>query len=192
MDARDIEKSLRGHIGPYIHYKGVFTSDNLPHISYNSKPIIFISNTLSSDSDISTVGHWVCFYLSFYPVKKLVFYDSYGLSPHFYSEHFSKYIHKQCRSSDTYYFDKHLQPNTSQKCGLYVINFIHYVSHNHLEKFMSYYNSKFNSHNLKQNDVLVTHYYFKYLSKVKSCTFWKRSRSFKRAITYAECIKYSR
>ena len=86
MDTREIERALRGHIGPYVYYKGVFTSDNLPYITYNSKPIVFISNTLSSNTSISTVGHWVCFYISFYPVKKLIFYDSYGLLPHFYTQ----------------------------------------------------------------------------------------------------------
>ena len=192
MDTRDIEKALRGRLGPYIHYKGIFNSDNLPFIPYNSKPVIFISNTLASTADISTVGHWVSFYTSFYPVKRLFFYDSYGLSPHLYSRHFSKYIRTHYNSSNIYYFDRQLQPNTSQKCGLYVVNFIHYVSYYKLDKFISYYNIKFTSRNLRQNDALVTSYYFKHLSNARTCTFWKPSGKFKRAITYAECVKYKR
>ena len=73
MDTQEIERALRRRVGPHIHYKGVFTSDHLPCILYNSKPITFIANTLPSYSDISTVGHWVCFYISFYPVKKISF-----------------------------------------------------------------------------------------------------------------------
>ena len=79
-----------------------------------------------------------------------------------------------------------------KKCGLYVVNFIHYVSYYKLDKFISYYNIKFTSRNLRQNDALVTSYYFKHLSNARTCTFWKPSGKFKRAITYAECVKYKR
>ena len=93
MDSREIEISLRGRIGSIVHFWGVYTSDKLPYVQYNSKPIIFIANTLHSNTPVTTVGHWVCFYIEFHPLKQLIFYDSYGLLPDFYSADFSFYIH---------------------------------------------------------------------------------------------------
>ena len=137
MDTREIETALKGRIGPHIHYKGIYTCDHLPIITYNSKPIIFIANTLSSTSPVTKVGHWVAFYISFNPIRKLVFYDSYGLSPYLYTFHFSKYIHQHYNAFDFYYFNVQLQPDTSYKCGLYVINLVHYTSQYGLEKYIS-------------------------------------------------------
>ena len=187
MDTRELETALKGRIGPLIHFKGIFTSDILPYIKYNSKPIIFISNTLSSTSHISIVGHWVCFYIEFFPKKRLVFFDSYGLLPSIYSQYFSEYIEKKYSKFSIYDFGKQLQPNVSQKCGLYVLLFTHYVSHYGVDRFISMFKTLFSIKYLKKNDILVTRYYFKYLSKVNSCYSWKNGK--RRAITFKECKK---
>ena len=39
MDIIEIESALRGRLGPYISYKGVFSSDGLLYIKYSLKPI---------------------------------------------------------------------------------------------------------------------------------------------------------
>ena len=185
MDASEIERALRGRIGSLIYYKGIYTSDNLPFIEHSSKPVIFIANTLESTVDISIVGHWVCFYIEFEPKKRIVFYDSFGLKPCIYSSYFSEYIEEKYPGFPIYDFGLQLQPDNSQKCGLYVIHFIHYVSIKGLDKFTSYAKTIFSSQKLFHNDKYVTRYYLKYLSKLNSCSYWKIGR--KRAITYKEC-----
>ena len=173
MDTLEINKVLKGRLGHKVHYIGVFTSDSLPHISFNSKPIVYIVNSLSSKADIRRVGHWVAFYISFYPEKKVIFYDSYGLPPEFYSPHFSKFIHNQYSSFSIYEFGIQLQPNSSHKCGLYVLQFIHFVSHHGLDMFVNYYQNHFSQTRLNKNDVTTTQYYFKHLSFAKECSYWK-------------------
>ena len=187
MDSREIEISLRGRIGSIVHFWGVYTSDKLPYVQYNSKPIIFIANTLHSNTPVTTVGHWVCFYIEFHPLKQLIFYDSYGLLPDFYSADFSFYINKKYKDFKAYHFGVQLQPDMSQKCGLYTLNFIHYVSHYGINQFINLFKKVFKPRKLNQNDGYVTRYYFKYLSKFKSCSYWKRGK--KRAVSYAECKK---
>ena len=187
MDTRELERSLRGRIGGLIHFWGIYTSDNMPVVQYNSKPIIFIANTLHSNTEVTAVGHWVCFYIEFLPVKRVIFYDSYGLLPSFYSSEFSDYINKKYKDFNTYHFGVQLQPDTSQKCGLYSLNFIHYVSHYGINNFISLFKNVFNPRRLNQNDSYITRYYFKHLSKFKSCSYWKSGK--KRAISYAECKK---
>ena len=187
MDNREIDIAVKNRIGPFIHYKGVFSSDQLPYIPINSKPISFIANILSSKADSNIVGHWVCFYYVCKPVKYLLFFDSYGLNPMFYSNDFTHYIKKNFSNVNIHYFDRQIQPDRSQKCGLYVIMFIHYISHFGLDKFISLYNQKFSIKKLYLNDILVMRYYFKYLSKIKTCQYWRKIPGFRRAITFSEC-----
>ena len=96
MDVTEIENSLKGRLGTHIKYIGVFMSDNIPAISYNTKPIVLIANTLKSNTNINIVGHWVVLYFEFYPVKRIIFFDSYGLSPYFYNNSgFSHFLKKK-------------------------------------------------------------------------------------------------
>ena len=193
MDTREIENSLRGRLGPYIHYRGVYTSDNLPVIEYNVKPIILIANTLNSRADISTVGHWVAFYISFYPRKYLLFFDSYGFKPRFYSRDFSQWIEVYSRKNfQIQEFGRQIQPDTSQKCGLYVIHFIHYISHFGLEKYKFFFRHTFSTKKLPPNDKVVTSYFFNRIVKKNLCSQWKKNTGDKHAITYKECLKYRR
>ena len=192
MDTREIENSLRGRLEPYIHYKGVFTSDTLPYIKFNIKPIILIANTLNSRTDVSIVGHWVGFYISFYPKKYLLFFDSYGFSPYFYSRDFSQWLEYYSKDFQIQQFGQQVQPDTSQKCGLYVVHFTHYISYFGLEKYKSFYQCNFSSRKLTSNDRIVTRYYFTRIMKKNSCSQWKKNIGNKHAVTYKKCLKYQR
>ena len=192
MDTREIESFLKGKLGPYVHYKGVFTSDNLPFITYSIKPIIIIANTLDSQVDISVVGHWVAFYMSFHPKPYLLFFDSYGQSPHFYSCHFSSWL-KLYSKFHVQEFSRQIQPEYSQKCGLYVIHFIHYTSYFGIDKYRLFFQNNFSSRKQFLNDILVTRYFFNRIMKKKNCIYWKKyKRNGNHAITYNECLLYKR
>ena len=189
MDVRELERALKFRIGPYIKFAGIHTSDQLPFIQHNIKPVLFIANTLKSNANINTVGHWVVFYLEFDPVIKIIFFDSYGFSPYFYRDSgFSEFLSRY-RNVPTYHFKKQLQPNLSVKCGLYVLLFIHFISHFGLNMFTRFLYSRFHfmKRYLSYNDKYVTEYFFKYLSK-SPCSHWKSGN--KRAITYKECISH--
>ena len=184
MDVREINLALNGRLGNFILYKGVYTSDELPTNLQNSKPIIFIANTLKSTTDINIVGHWVCFYIEDRPVKRIVFFDSYGFSPDLYSRDFSSFVKKHS-TYPFYNFKVQLQPNTSVKCGLYVIMFVHFVSHYGVDRYTFLYKNIFSKRDLTSNDKYVTRYYFKHLNKSRTCSAYKFGR--KRAITFKEC-----
>ena len=193
MESREIENALRGRIGPYVNYKGVYTSDYLPFISYSAKPVIIIANTLSSRADISIVGHWVAFYISFYPSTYILFFDSYGLSPHLYTQHFSHWLGRYSKYK-IQEFRRQVQPDNSQKCGLYVIHFTHYTSYFGIDKYRNFFKNNFSRVKLHFNDVTVTRYYFNRIVKNNnSCSRWRKNkRSDKNAITYKECLSYKR
>ena len=73
MDVGELESILKLKLGPHIKFIGIYTSDRLPVISYNAKPIVLIANTLKSSANINTVGHWFRFYLEFYLKKRVMF-----------------------------------------------------------------------------------------------------------------------
>ena len=84
MEVRELEKALKYKLGPYAKFIEIYASDRIPFISYSTKPVLLIANNLKSSADINTIGHWVAFYFEFQPKKRLIFFDSYGLSPYFY------------------------------------------------------------------------------------------------------------
>ena len=190
MDVRELELALRSKIGDRVHYIGVYTSDNLPTVQYSIKPIIFIANTLKSSSDINIIGHWVAFYIEYYPSKRIIFFDSYGISPYRYpNKSFSQYINMYKKKKMVlYYTSRQLQPNLSIKCGLYVLLFIHYTTHYGLDNFIQYIHQFHSKNALSYNDKYVTRYYFKFLAKSKNCLEWKTKG--KKAITYKECLSF--
>ena len=190
MDTREIETSLRGKLGSFIRYEGIFSSDKIPYFLTIGKPIMFIANTLTSKTDVSTVGHWVCFYISVYPKKHILFFDSYGLSPHFYSKGFTRWL-EHYSNFQVQEFGRQIQPDSSQKCGLYVVQCIHYISHFGLEKYKLFFQKNFSKNHLHRNDRLVTKYYFKHVLKKKNCSQWKNRRG-KHAITYNDCLSSQR
>ena len=184
-----MESALKNKLGPHIKFIGIYTSDHLPFISYNTKPIVLIANTLKSSANINTVGHWVGFDFEIYPKKQVIFFDSYGFSQHFYvNSGFSAFL-RRYRQTPIYNFGRQFQPDSSMKCGLYVSPFAHYISLYGVNKFTSYIYNRFHikKKDLAYNDKYVTRYYFKYLSK-PPCSHWKIRN--KRTITYKECISY--
>ena len=193
MDGREIDTSLKKtNLGSLISFKGVFTSDTLPFIPYHFKPIILISNTLDSKTDISVVGHWVAFYISFYPKKELYFFDSFGFSPSSYNDYFSQYINLY---HDSHFrileFGRQIQPDLSNKCGLYVIHFTHFTSLNGFTNFIKCFQNKFilKKSALRLNDTYVTKYFFNSVLKSKHCLPWKlRKKGKAHAFTYKECL----
>ena len=195
MDTHEINKALRGRVGPFINYKGVFTSNNLPWIPYSQKPTVLIANTQSSSDPIHLVGHWVVFYLSYSPTPSVLFFDSYGLSPHFYSLHFSRWLSLYSKFK-ILEFGRQIQPDDSQKCGLYVLHFTHYVSHWGLERYKTFFQNQFSFQHLHLNDRVVTRYFFTRLVKNNNnsnnaCSQWKKYKSSKQhALTFSDCLKY--
>ena len=143
MNVRELESALKHKLGSRIKFIGVYISDQLPVISYNTKPIVLIANTLKSTANINTVGHWVGIYFEFQPKKRLIFFDSYGLSPDFYvNSGFSKFLRKY-RGTPIYHFGTQFQLDNSMKCGLYISLFVHYISLYGLNKFASFLYSRF-------------------------------------------------
>ena len=189
MDVRELERALKFRIGTHIKYVGIHASDQLPFIQHNIKPVLFIANTLKSSANINTVGHWVVFYFEFDPIIKVIFFDSYGFSPYFYKDSgFSAFLSRY-GNIPIYHFEKQIQPHMSVKCGLYVLLFVHFISHFGLNNFTRFFYARFHfvKRYLFYNDKYVTAYFFKYLSK-SHCSYWKTGN--KRAITYKECVSH--
>ena len=138
MDVRELEKALEHKLGPYVRFIGVYASDRIPFIHYSAKPVLLIANTLKSGTDINTIWHWVAFYFEFQPQKRVIFFDSYGIPPQFYiNSGFSNFL-KKYNNTPIYHYGKQLQPDNSMKCGLYVLLFIHSISHLGLKDFTKF------------------------------------------------------
>ena len=84
MDVRDIELALCNRIGKHTAYTGIYSSDTLPYYQYSVKPVLFIANTLKSTESVETLGHWVGFYIEYLPSQRIIFFDSFGISPTLY------------------------------------------------------------------------------------------------------------
>ena len=188
MDTGELESALKGTLGKYVNYAGVFSSDGVGKIRLQlqrDKALVFIANTLESSSDVSNIGHWVCFYIAKSPENNIIFFDSYGIPSEVYSNHFRTFFIRNERFK-VFDFKKQIQPDLSYKCGLYVLYFIHNISHYGLKQTLIRMKSTFSEINLYQNDRIVVRYYFTYLKR-RRCSEWKIGE--KRAITYKECIK---
>ena len=70
MEVRELEKALKHKLCPYVKFIGIYAANRIPFISYSTKPVLLIANTLKSSADINTIGHWVAFYFEFQPKKK--------------------------------------------------------------------------------------------------------------------------
>ena len=188
MDVRDIEVSLQNRLGHLVNYTGIFSSDSLPYYQYSIKPILFIANTLKSTESVNTVGHWVAFYIEYAPTQRIIFFDSFGISPTVYiTTRFPVYV-RRYRGFLIQHFGSQFQPDNSVKCGLYVCMFAHYTSHFGIKEFRNFIHRSFtvNSKRLHSNDSVVVKYYVKYMSRYRNCSIWKgRKRS---ALTYRECL----
>ena len=188
MDTRELESAIRGNLGGLVNYVGVFSSDHVGNIKIplrRDKALAFIANTLESSSDINNMGHWVCFYITKSPNNHIVFFDSYGLDPVIYTHNFQLFLNRN-KYFKIFEFKKSIQPDNSYKCGLYVLFFIHNVSHYGIRQTLVKIRSTFSNTNLHENDKRVVRYYFTHLKR-RRCIEWKSGE--KRAITYGECLK---
>lgn len=181
MNTNDLTINLQSNLGDRIDFIGVFCSDQLEGLDLKSrKPIAFIANTLTSDADVTLMGHWVSFYITH---DKVVFFDSYGLDPRIYCRGFRKFVEKI--DLKWYAFKIQFQPLKSIKCGLYVLMFIHHISLHNLKGTVVFISKAFSKLNKKKNDDLVTKYFFDNIN-TRDCRMWKEMT--KKAITYNECI----
>ena len=191
MDTGELESALKGTLGNLVNYVGVFSSDEVAKIRLplqRDKATVLIANTLESSSDVSNIGHWVCFYIAKSPENNIIFFDSYGISPEIHTDHFNSFFIRN-KEFKVFVFKKQIQPDLSYKCGLYVLYFIHRISHYGLKQALLKMRSSFSIRSLLKNDRLVVRYYFTYLKR-RRCSEWKIGE--KRAITYRECIKAGR
>ena len=187
MDTREIENSLKYKLGEKIDYLGVFTSDHIINIEINkhrNKVIGFICNTLESTDSVAIMGHWVAFAIDKSPNDRIIFFDSYGFDPRLYAEGFRQFINNN-RNFKLFSFDRHYQLNTSYKCGLYSIFFIHNISLEGLHQTILKIKSNLRKGNGHKNDQFVTRYYLKNITS-GNCRQWK-NKDKKSAVTYQEC-----
>lgn len=188
MDTGELESALRGRLGRRVRYMGVFSSDEVGGLELQLErevPQVFIANTLESSSDVNNMGHWVCFYVGGSLNDIIIFFDSYGLPPGVYSPHFSIFLERYSNLR-MYEFKGAIQPDMSYKCGLYVLFFIHFVSHHGIRRTIQRIKNTFPRNNLQQNDRTIVRYYFTHLKR-RRCSEWNSGG--RRAITYGECIR---
>lgn len=196
MDTIELQKSLSGILGDRIRFKGIVPSDFLPKNLKDVRrdiPLVYIVNTLTSKADVNQMGHWVVFYVEKSPIKRIVFFDSYGLDPSLYSKNFVKFIESHKKTFTFYNWSRQIQPINSVKCGLYVVYFVHTVSHNGIESTLKKMLKIFKIRNKKGNDRFVTSYFFDHLNRMSDkndCNYWRTYKTNeKRGITFKECKK---
>ena len=196
MDTIELQKSLHGLLGNKVKYNGVFTSDLLPanlEKGERNEAQIFIVNTLSSKDKITKMGHWVVFYVEKTPINRIVFFDSYGVAPSLYGGNFVDFVNKHKRKFIFCNWKRSIQPLNSVKCGLYVIYFVHMVSHYGIESTLEKSLKIFSVKNKGRNDSFVTSYFFRKLNRMKTgniCSYWRSYHSKEiRAISFKECSK---
>ena len=187
MDTSEIQNSLKYKLGDKIEYLGVFTSDHITNIKINKyriKVVGFICNTLESTDSATIMGHWVAFAIDKSPNDRIIFFDSYGFDPRLYAKGFRRFIDNN-RNFKLFSFDRQYQLDTSYKCGLYTIFFIHNISLEGLRQTIIKIRSNLKQGNGHQNDEFVSRYYLKHITS-GNCQQW-RNKNGKTAFTYQEC-----
>ena len=98
--------------------------------------------------------HWLL--LVFYPSWTILYMDPLGEKPATYSAHFANWLKSlRWRVGNNLV---QIQPKGSDKCGLYILYFMYYLSRGYkFEKIMQ----KFHRTNLSLNDKLVSSFVFK-------------------------------
>ena len=170
MNCQEITLNLQHKLGEQVYYLGCYNAEEIMQIDISKqkpvKPIVFIANILPSDSKIS-MGHWVCMYLDI-NTRHLFFFDSFALSPDFYSPYFINFIVKH-KVREVYTSLYRIQSDFSLTCGLYCIMFVHKVSRLGLNSTLLYLNNVFSKVTLKLNDRLVLSYARHYLPMKQPC-----------------------
>lgn len=119
-------------------FLGVYARNEIPNII--NYPACFIFNTKKRTE---SGEHWLAMY--FDEKKKCFFFDSFGLSPHFYK--IVSYIHTY---SNSYTYNMKRIQGESEYCGLYCILFLIFITRNKLKDFFLQFNT-----NLFKNDLFI-------------------------------------
>ena len=98
-------------------FVGVFPADKLPSINEFKYPMTFIVN---SDPSGEPGSHWMAIYINANGYGE--FFDSYGKHPSVYSDRFSKFLDRSCKT--WLYNKKCLQGIFSTTCGHYCLFYI--------------------------------------------------------------------
>lgn len=160
MDGGQIERGLKGVIkngrgGPI--FAGVYLADGIKYFTqyyYRSfpSPVVGIFNTLGSNSDPLSIGHWICIYKS---SRRLAYLDSYAQDPLNYSPNF-----KELEKWDVpiYKNEFALQNLYSNVCGLYCMYFVHNITRYGLDETLKLMSKTFSPSNPSGNDEWITRY----------------------------------
>lgn len=126
-------------------FAGTFPRDKLPKLNLQHNSAFVINSAPSNKKE----GHWL---LAFFDVKSrtVVWFDSLGRRPRFYSKSLSLWLHSSGFKLD--YSSKVIQAVNSRLCGLFVLNALFFLSRGYtLRKVLSQFSSE-----LKKNDRIVS------------------------------------
>ena len=167
MNTLEVKSILSKNCRTKSSFGGVYPSDVLPK-TVKEFPQSFVANV---DPSTQAGSHWVAFY--FTSEQKGEFFDSYGLSPQSYSEHFEEFLNEN--AVEWTFNSKHLQSLFTDVCGHYCIFYIyHRCNQFAMHDIVKLFNSKIK----EENDSLVRYYVESYLvqndvvkclSNVQSC-----------------------
>ena len=140
MQASEIDRILHS----FENFGGIFPADKLPECKKGK--FYIINSAPSSDSG----KHWLAVYIATVPE----FFDSLGHSPGFYHINFEDLLVEQ---GPTYmYNSRRLQNYGSSVCGQFCIYYIlSRIQGNTMDDIVS----RFDSHNLRNNDISIVKFY---------------------------------
>ena len=156
MNTRQIAAVLKRDPITKPIFQGVFPSDQLPN-KIKRYPAAFVANV---DPKGRPGSHWCAFY--FTQEEEGEFFDSYGLKPQAYSQHFLHFL--EMNSRHWTYNHQDLQSLNSNVCGHYCLYYVINRCRNVSVKTIV---NRFGK-NTRKNDHLVYHFitkYFGYLYK---------------------------
>ena len=185
MNTSDIYYVLKGKVGSKILFRGVMAADQVNSFkipSCREKDIAFVANILRTGD--KRMGHWVVFLITKSPMKKIYFFDSYGMDPVFYSGDFEDFL-KCHREYELYTLQGKLQSDESLICGLYASWYIYHCSRYALSKVMQILKKSLIIGKEKENDKIIFRFYLKKLNR-KKCSYWRDIDE--SLVTYKQCV----
>ena len=165
MNTADIHYVLKGKVGNKILFRGVLAADQVRSLQIpndRERDIAFVANILRLGD--KRMGHWVVFLILKSPMKKIYFFDSYGMQPTFYSSDFDDFL-KRNREYQLYILDRKLQSDESLVCGLYASWFIYHCSRYTLSKVIQILKKSFAVGKEEENDEAKFNFYLRKLNK---------------------------
>lgn len=141
------------------HYEGCFASDTLPQVEVTKTPRLFCVNLCESTITNDSSCHWIAINIRHNIVE---FFDSGGDKSYTSNRGISDFLLRQ--QKPIIYNKTPIQSSSSDKCGAFVLCFLHSTAIN--IKFESFINF-FDKTNLNLNDTIVWKL-FKYIYLRKS------------------------